>query len=1049
MEEKVFAIKKQLLKYIYEKNIDVYIKIQSLYEYAIKYYIQQNKEYTYFDTNNLTTWQLLNKFIPSNYKEKEKVLETYNLINVRANKGVKHFDTKIFEYDTDLIIKTIHYFNHLTEFLYKNNLKMKNLFIIDENIFYNSTSISSMPNNNTKSSNNIKFEKTNKIIEPIINIGTSEKDNGFKICGISNNICSYEYKSIYAVIFNIMQRNNIMYKDKIVEEFEIENSIKVNYNKVYRYEMTILLLIKNNYGKNGKIILNSNDKYNFEINCAIYHINKLFDIIKSLIKIKCNKIKLIYDKKGINISFDYSGNINIIDTPIEKKDKLIWFSENIIYKIDIKNDKKYMEYLLNVIFNLKTFRNGQYEAICQILNKNTSKIIIMPTGSGKSLIYYFVSLLQPSTTLIVEPTEILIKDQIRNLKKYHNINDCVAYYGNNNESININHNFIYLTPKVLQNKKSILSLIKHNVDFKISNIVLDEIHTISNWSHDFRADYLMMSFNLKNFLDNPKYLGFTATANYRVVKDISTQLNIDFNDIHMPIELNNKEIIYNFLNISNDNEAIDSINKVAKKLENSNEEKMIIFTKNSETSMKIKNEFSNEIKYNIDVFLENDENSYNGFLNGRKSILISQSDIGIGINIPSINNICHYGIPISKSKYVQEIGRAGRLLNTLYSYVIYKDKKSLTSDELKLLNLNTSIDEILNIIKSNNCDLSSSFMQILGHISNYTAMAIKVKNIYKTIESQREKSHILLNFNINKENDRENTEICLFFLVKLGIIYNWYINDLNNDLISYDIEISDNFNLSTIKKNCIDYILIFGNSKEYIYNIEESKNIENIIYELLTWYFDQFLLYHREQLVSMYDFVEYCKNNNVSNKDISEELFKYFSLSSTNIEDDVINYINKIKSKQCINDDVNLKNKKYTTFKKGKYIILFNNIKNNQDYDKTLRMEKYLELNYNVTVDIYVFTYTCIYKNIINTSRYERILNHLEKNDLNDFIDYTVLLYSSIKNISDKLNIINVLKKYENINTIIEKIFNYNEKDIIYYGYISNRICERMKELYE
>jgi len=78
VEEKVFAIKNQLLKYIYEKNIDVYIKIQSLYEYVIKYYIQQNKEYTYFDTNNLTTWQLLNKFIPSNYKEKEKVLETYN-----------------------------------------------------------------------------------------------------------------------------------------------------------------------------------------------------------------------------------------------------------------------------------------------------------------------------------------------------------------------------------------------------------------------------------------------------------------------------------------------------------------------------------------------------------------------------------------------------------------------------------------------------------------------------------------------------------------------------------------------------------------------------------------------------------------------------------------------------------------------------------------------------------------------------------------------------------------------------------------------------------
>ena len=57
--------------------------------------------------------------------------------------------------------------------------------------------------------------------------------------------------------------------------------------------------------------------------------------------------------------------------------------------------------------------------------------------------------------------------------------------------------------------------------------------------------------------------------------------------------------------------------------------------------------------------------------------------------------------------------------------------------------------------------------------------------------------------------------------------------------------------LPTIKKKCIEHILLFGNAKENIYNIEESDTIENIIYELQTWCFEQFLMYHREQLVNI------------------------------------------------------------------------------------------------------------------------------------------------------------------------------------------------------
>ena len=103
----------------------------------------------------------------------------------------------------------------------------------------------------------------------------------------------------------------------------------------------------------------------------------------------------------------------------------------------------------------------------------------------------------------------------------------------------------------------------------------------------------------------------------------------------------------------NDDEAVKQVNQIAKSLEYSNDEKMLIFTKNSEISAMLKNNLADDLEFNVDVFSEEDENSYSGFINGRRSILISQSDMGIGINIPAIDKICHYGIPISKSKYVK------------------------------------------------------------------------------------------------------------------------------------------------------------------------------------------------------------------------------------------------------------------------------------------------------------------------------------------------------------------------------------------------------------
>lgn len=1059
MEKKVLAIKKQLLKYIYENNVDVYIKIQTLYEFAIKQYVEMLYKYESINLKNFSTIQLLNEYIPHSCSEKNKIIDVFSSINSMANNGIKHFDYQVAFYDKLLVEKGIKYFNILVSTLYNNKEQYKMLYHIDESIFFSDNIVKLSHDVNIK--DNYTFVSSiekNKTVRNIINVKTSEQDSIFEIFGIKEMICSYQYKSIYAIIFNFMQRSSIIYKDIIVEEFERNKGLRVNYSKVYRYEMTLLLLIKNDYGSTGKIFVYSKEAYNLELECAIYHINKLFDCISSLMKQEIAKIDICIDKTGLYISFENLGEINIADCLFENDDKMIWYSQNIRYDVDIEKDKETLEYLLDILLKIKKFRDGQYEAVCEILNNDLSKIIIMPTGSGKSLVFYFVSLLQPSPTIIVEPTEILIKDQLRNLNKYHNINDCIGYFGNFNDRININHNFIYLTPKVLQNKKSILSLIPYNVDIKISNIILDEIHTISNWSHDFRPDYLMMSFNLKTFLDNSKYLGFTATANYRVIRDISLQLNISFDDIHTPIALNNKKIEFIFNSVSDDTIAMKQVNEVGESLENSTNEKMLVFTKNIEISRMIKNNLSEDLKFDVDVFSDDDENSYLGFISGRRSILISQSDMGIGINIPAINKIYHYGIPISKSKYVQEIGRAGRLLNTSYSYVVYKGKENLSNDELKLLDLNTSIDDILNIISCSKCDLAFAFKQMLGHLSHYCVMASRIKEIYNDICIKKEYSHIQMTFKLIEPNSRRNVETCLFFLFKMGLIYNWYVDSFGLNSVTYDVEISEDITLPTIKKKCIEHILLFGNAKENIYNIEESDTIENIIYELQTWYFEQFLMYHREQLVNMYEFVDYCRKQNISSSEISEELFKYFSLTSTDIDEDVLEYIDRVKSVQDIKyNEIYKEDKEFISDAldklksetKNKYVLLLNDIKNNNDINILMQMEKFLETRYEVLADLYIFTFNCVWFNNVHMSRFKRIFSSINSNDYEEFMEFIALIYNIISNYESKLLMINILNEYIDIEVIINVIFNFNNKDKIYYGFLSKRVCERMKELYE
>lgn len=739
--------------------------------------------------------------------------------------------------------------------------------------------------------------------------GVGNTDNGFYICGISEKECSAA-PTVFALVYNYLIRNSCITPEDYPHYLNtVSTTFQMNYQHVFRLMMIILQLIKNNM-VSGKLNLSYEGK-DEELDIAIAIINDYVARFSRLMRVKKIVLQRTFQSKNaIHISLDKKINgvyVEENNTPCNARE--LWYGEKINYRLDTDSLPD-LEYLLCEISPFDTFKEGQFIALKNMLGTNDHSICIMPTGSGKSLIFYLAAILQPLPMFILAPTDILIEDQIRNLKKFHHI-DNVSHLklttDNDFSTFEMRNSLMYLTPTTFQNRhllvkcryinngytlvmnkpSQILQETKVAPGPSISYVILDEIHCLSNWGHDFRPEYLMLSKFLNKFLDRVTFLGFTATANYTVVEDIQKQLKIPQKNIFSPIAFEKYNISYHFQGTENFDEMIQRVCDTVKEKIYKNE-RTLIFTKNDNISFQV----AQAIGYEADVFQKENTYAYHLFADEKCKVLVASEELGIGINLPNIQNIIHFGLPVSKNEFVQEIGRAGRANESVNSYVIYLNPTPENVPEV-LLKREFEIPNISKILYDIDNDYSDCYHKLNSNIDSKEDLFKQIIEIYDDLTKNgrdiNTRKYPIATVDMIKK--------YIYMLYVIGFIKDWYSYSTNENsgLIEIMITLGNDCCLSRVKECATKYYDSLGSNREQIVKTQRAKNIPEVIKIYVDWYYSKFIYLHKEMFL---DFLEFAESNRESdNEKITEDIREYFTLPFVEIKSDEA-YYSKLSLKE-------------------------------------------------------------------------------------------------------------------------------------------------------
>ncbi len=317
------------------------------------------------------------------------------------------------------------------------------------------------------------------------------------------------------------------------------------------------------------------------------------------------------------------------------------------------------QHILEHYFGHKEFREQQEEVIDSILN-HQDVLMILPTGGGKSLCYQLPSLLMEGVTIVVSPLLALMHDQVVALRANGIASAMISSMQTKEETKEIARDLyqnriklLYVAPERLM-MEGFLNFI---MDLNINFFVIDEAHCVSEWGHEFREHYRMLS-QLKISFPDTTISAFTATATTLVRDDIISNLR-----------LKNPKIVTGSLfrqnlTITAEHRQGDGKRQLTNFLEEHTNQAGIVYAFSRKQTESIA-KFLKQKGYKAEAFhagLETEvkKRVYNQFITDEIDIVVATIAFGMGIDKSNIRFVVHLNMPKTLENYYQEIGRAGR-----------------------------------------------------------------------------------------------------------------------------------------------------------------------------------------------------------------------------------------------------------------------------------------------------------------------------------------------------------------------------------------------------
>jgi ATP-dependent DNA helicase RecQ len=312
-------------------------------------------------------------------------------------------------------------------------------------------------------------------------------------------------------------------------------------------------------------------------------------------------------------------------------------------------------------FGFETFRDGQRQAMLAALAQRDA-LVVMPTGSGKSLCYQLSALLLPDVTLVISPLIALMKDQVDALvarqKPATLINSTLDAHEQRARLQSLAqgaHKIVYVAPERLRNAEFIAAL-KHS---RVSLIAVDEAHCISHWGHDFRPDYLRLR-DFAHAIGRPPMLALTATATPQVQTDIVTQLGL-IRAEKIVTGFNRPNLVLRVRYTPNESAKYRELEKILRATQGS----VIVYAGTRADAEEVAAFCNAVIKtsaafYHAGMADADRTRTQDAFMRGEIPIIAATNAFGMGVDKPDIRAVIHFAIPSTVEAYYQEIGRAGR-----------------------------------------------------------------------------------------------------------------------------------------------------------------------------------------------------------------------------------------------------------------------------------------------------------------------------------------------------------------------------------------------------